>query len=272
MSFDSRTTLARADLAASDLEGMVASARFVPRSSMQVVTPLTAMRALPQTDAEQVNQLLFGEILDVIETQDGFAWGQARRDGYVGYVDITALSADLVSPTHWVKAPITLAFARPDIKSPPWGFLSCNALLAVDKVGEALVHAIGAGWIPGKHLRPIGQGCGDAVEVALSMMGAPYLWGGRSHLGLDCSGLVQMALQATGRACPRDTDQQQALGAPALPGTPERGDLVFWPGHVGLMLDANHLLHANAHHMAVAIEPLADAVARIGLPTAHRCL
>ena len=272
MSFDSRTTLARADLAASDLEGRVPASRYAPRIAMQVVIPVTGIRSQPKSDAEQVNQLLFGEIFDMVETANGFAWGQARRDGYVGFVEIGALSAELNSPTHWVHSPSTLAFARPSIKSPLWGLLSCTALLTVDDADGALVHAVGAGWIPARHLRLIGQGWSDVATVALTMMGTPYLWGGRSHRGLDCSGLVQMALQATGRACPRDTDQQQSLGTPASPETPQRGDLVFWPGHVGLMLDEDHILHANAHHMAVAGEPLAETVARIGPPTAYRRL
>ena len=126
------------------------------------------------------------------------------------------------------------------------------------------------------HLAPIGAGFEtDAAGVALRFLGAPYLWGGRESLGLDCSGLVQQALAACGKACPRDTDMQAGIGVAVAPGDLARGDLVFWKGHVGMMLDAERMVHANGHHMATVVEPLAEAIARIeaagyGPPTAYR--
>jgi cell wall-associated NlpC family hydrolase len=274
---DPRVTLARPGLAARGLEGLARAPRFVDPTLMQVTAPVAALRAGPGGEAEQCDQLLFGELFDVADVAGGFAWGQARRDGYVGYVDATALSPDTAEVTHWVKVPRTFAFARASIKSRPFGPLSLNALVTVIEAGESLVHAAGAGWIPKAHLAPVGRPLTDPAGVAERFLGTPYLWGGRDSVGLDCSGLAQQALYACGLACPRDTDQQAMLGRDVAPEHLGRGDLVFWRGHVGLMLDAERLLHANGHHMMVAIEPLADAIARIaaagaGQPTAFRRL
>jgi cell wall-associated NlpC family hydrolase len=274
---DPRVTLARPDLAARALEGLARASRFVDPAPMQVMAPVTALRAGPDGEAEQCDQLLFGEVFDVAKVAGGFAWGQARRDGYVGYVDATALSPETADATHWVKVPRTFAFARATIKSPPFGPLSLNALVTVIEERDSLFHAAGAGWIPKAHLSPVGQALTDPAGVAERFLGAPYLWGGRDSVGIDCSGLAQQAHYACGLACPRDTDQQATLGQDVAPDRLGRGDLVFWRGHVGLMLDAGRLLHANGHHMMVAIEPLARAIARIaaagaGQPTAFRRL
>lgn len=263
MNLDPRLTAARADLAAGALEGLVPAARYAAAIVMQAMLPVTAVRSAPNASAGQLDQLLFGEVFDVAEAAEGFAWGQARRDGYVGYVSATALARDLTSPTHWVSALRTFAFDKPSIKAPAWGSLSQGALVTVTQESGALAHAAGAGWIARAHLTPIGVVLTDPSAVAERFVGAPYLWGGRDSLGLDCSGLVQQALFAVGRACPRDSEQQQALGEAADPGGLGRGDLVFWRGHVGMMLDATRLLHANAHHMAVTIEPLAEVAARV---------
>jgi cell wall-associated NlpC family hydrolase len=197
--------------------------------------------------------------------RDGFAWGQASRDGYVGWVEAAALSAPLIDATHRVTALRTYAFAEPSIKAPARGPFSLNALVTVTEVVDGLARAEGAGWIALGHLTAAGSAFVEPADTAERFLGTPYLWGGRDSLGIDCSGLVQQALYAAGRACPRDSDQQSGLGN-ALPlEAADRGDLVFWPGHVGMMLDPQRLLHANAHHMAVAIEPLAEAVARIAV-------
>ena len=149
------------------------------------------------------------------------------------------------------------------LRSAPFGPLTLNALVTVEDEAGVFLRAVGAGWIPARHLSPIGQARADPAAVAETFLGAPYLWGGRTSLGLDCSGLIQQAFYACGRACPRDSDQQAQLGAPAPSEALARGDLVFWRGHVAMMLDKARLLHATAHHMAVAIEPLALAIPRI---------
>jgi hypothetical protein len=272
---DPRLTPARADLAAASLEGLVPAGRYVSPKRMQVAVPATAVRSGPQAGAEQWDQLLLGERFDVLETRDAFAWGQAVRDGYVGHVALDALAPEGPAPTHWVRVRLTYGFRGPSIKSEPVGPISLNSLVAVSGREGKLALCDAGFWLPEAHLAPIGVFEADPTTVAESHLGAAYLWGGREGCGLDCSGLVQQALLACGRACPRDSDLQQGLGVAISPEALGRGDLVFWKGHVAMMVDAARMVHANAHHMAVAIEPLAEAIQRIsaaggGEPTAFR--
>jgi cell wall-associated NlpC family hydrolase len=230
----------------------------------------------PDLDSEQMDQLLFGETFEVVEEEaGGFVWGQASRDGYVGFVAREALQPRPPAPTHRVAAIRTYAFAEPSIKSRAYGPYSLNALVAVEGQEGRLAKVAGAGWMTTEHLAPVGQFETDLAAVAERFLGAPYLWGGRESVGLDCSGLVQAAMFACGLACPRDTDQQAGLGAEIARGDFRRGDLVFWNGHVGVGLDETRIVHANGFHMMVAIEPLETAIARIdaagvGRPTAFR--
>lgn len=274
---DPRLTLARPDLAAASLEGLVPAARYAATVVQVCAVPAAAIRRSPEAGAEQVDQLLFGEIFDVLETRDGWAWGQARRDGYVGYVAQAHLGAPAASPTHRVGALRAYAFATPSIKAPPTGLYSLNALVAVEAREGRFAKAAGGGWFVEAQLAPIGSFETDPAGVAERYRGAAYQWGGRESLGLDCSGLVHAAALACGLACPRDTDQQALAGRPIGEAELTRGDLVFWRGHVAMMLDAAQVIHANVFHMAVAMEPLAEAVARIaatdtGAPTGYRRL
>jgi len=260
---DPRVTLARSDLADLDLQGLVAAERYAAPSLRQVAVPTAALRKAAHPMAEQWDQLLFGELFRVLEVKDGFAWGQAARDGYVGFVAENDLAALGAPATHQVAVPRTYAFAEPNIKSRPVGLYSLNALTAIEATEGRFAKGEGTGWFVAAHLAPIGTALTDYVAVAEGYLGAPYQWGGRESLGLDCSGLVQQALAACGKAVPRDTDLQLAFFAPIARAERRRGDLVFWKGHVAILLDADTILHANAHHMAVAIEPLADAEARV---------
>ena len=269
---DSRLTLARPDLADAALQGLVAAKAYAPTVAYRCTAPCAALRVLPEPGAEQQDQLLFGEIFDVLEVKDGWAWGQARRDGYAGFVRAADLAAGTVLATHRVAALRAYAFSEPDIKSAPVGLYSLNALARAESQDGRFIKAADSGWFVASQLLPIGQFESDAAAVAERFLGAPYQWGGRESLGLDCSGLVQQAFYACGRACPRDTDMQVALGRDVEPEALARDDLVFWRGHVGMMLDGARMIHANAFHMAVSIEPLAEAVARIGPPTACRRL
>jgi cell wall-associated NlpC family hydrolase len=275
VSFDPRVTLVRPDLAARALEGIAPAGRYADPQATVAHIPAAAVRRAPDPAAEQVDQLLFGETFDVLEEADGFAWGQARRDGYVGFVEAVSLAPPESRPSHRVAAIRTYAFAEPSIKSRALGPYSINALVVAEAEEGRFLKAAGSGWFVADHLAPVGVFEHDPVAVAERFLGAPYLWGGRESLGLDCSGLIQQALFACGRSCPRDTDQQQGLGREIGEVDLARGDLVFWKGHVAIMLDREHILHANAHHMAVAIEPLAEARARylaagVGEPTAFR--
>jgi len=271
MNLDPRLTLARDDLAAQSLEGVIRAARFEAAKPMRLVIPFAPVRAAPSVEAEQVDQVLFGEIFEVLDFEDGFAWGQAARDGYVGWVEAAGLSPRLLEATHRVVALRTFSFVAPSIKAATRGPFSLNAVVAAGETSGTLTRVEGAGWMPAAHLMSIGAAFeDDHVAIAERFVGTPYLWGGRDSVGIDCSGLVQQAFYATGRACPRDTDLQAALGEEIALDALCRGDLVFWRGHVGMMLDADRLLHANAHHMAVAVESLVQALARMGAPTACR--
>lgn len=261
MGGDPRTTPARSDLASAELEGLAPARRYVAPTFTRVIRSSTPVRNL--AGGGQVDQLLFGEGFDRIACAGGTAWGQARRDGYVGYVDESALSCEPRTPTHQVGVLRTFGYESPSIKSPAVGCLSLNALLEIIEEHGPLALAADFGWIPKRHLTPIGTFASDPAAVAEQFLGTPYLWGGRDSLGLDCSGLVQQALYACGLACPRDSDQQARLGDEAAATDSRRGDLVFWQGHVWMMLDGERLIHANGHHMAVVIEPLDVAVTRI---------
>jgi len=263
MNFDSRITLARPDLADLRLEGLAPAERYEASRVMVCAVPATAIRAAAAPDAEPWDQLLFGEVFRVLEDKDGFAWGQAPRDGYVGYVATADLIPQGHPPTHAVSVIRTHAFSEPSIKSPAQGPYSLNSLISIEEREGRFAKGAGAGWFIETHLTPIGRGEKDYVAVAERFVGAPYQWGGRESLGLDCSGLVQQALYACNRACPRDTDLQQGFFAEVAEADRRRGDLVFWKGHVAILLDADTILHANAHHMATAVEPLSEAVARI---------
>ena len=270
MSFDPRVTLARDGLADQRLEGLLPATRYAPAPQRQVTTPTAAVLEAPDPDSVQVDQLLFGESFDCLEATGEFVLGQSVRDGYVGYVDRRALADEVIAPTHWVSALRAFAFAQPSIKARSSGPLSFNALVSVVEESGALARAERIGWIAKRHLTPVGTVLDDPAAAALIHLGAPYLWGGRDSAGLDCSGLIQQAFFACGLPCPRDSDQQAAMGAAAPLDAPQRGDLVFWRGHVGMMLDEARLIHANAHFMAVTIEPLTEAVARSGEPIARR--
>jgi NlpC/P60 family/Bacterial dipeptidyl-peptidase Sh3 domain len=267
---DPRLILARPDLADAALQGLVQAERFDKTQAMHCAVSAVAIRREPDKAAEQLDQLLFGETFRVLESQGGWGWGQAGRDGYVGHVRLEELRPGVVAASHRVSALRAYAFSRPDIKSRPLALLSLNALVSAEAEDGKFLKAEGSGWIPAVQLIPIGLYETDPAAIAERFLGAPYQWGGRESLGLDCSGLVQQALHACGRFCPRDSDQQQALGRPVSLDELARNDLVFWKGHVGLMLNAERLLHANAFHMQVAIEPLAEAIARIGEPVALR--
>ena len=266
--FDPRLTPARSDLAAKELEGKVAAVRFVEGRAYEVIEPQTGLRAAPAPDAPLLTEALKGERVTIYDTNaEGWAWGQLAADDFVGWLSANALAPAGAPATHKVVALRTLAFPGPSIKLPPIEALPLGARLAITHVEDRLAVTRSGGFVPAPHLAPLDFVEPDFVAVAERFLGVPYLWGGKTALGLDCSGLVQVALTAAGMACPRDSDmQERALGAP-LPGIGEqslrRGDLVFWEGHVAIVRDRATLIHANAFHMAVAIEPIAEALTRI---------
>ncbi len=265
VALDPRINPFRPDVAARHLQGHVEAKRFVEGTRYQVVEPLTDLRGAPSHDARLSTQAIFGERVTIYETtEEGWAWGQLETDGYVGWLSANAIGPTGPSPTHKIFALRAFAFPAPDIKLPPIAALPMGATLAVARQDERFaVTAIG--WhIPSALLAPIKTHHADFVSMAEHFLGAPYLWGGKTSLGLDCSGLVQVALQAAGIPCPRDSDMQElALGKLSSLASLRRGDIVFWKGHVAIARDSESLIHANAHHMMVAIEPATQAIARI---------
>lgn len=280
---DCRLNAFRPDLADIRLKGQVEAARYAEGRAAWVVSAVADLRRAPSDDAGLDTQLLFGEAVRVFDEQDGFAWVQAERDNYVGYVEASALDASIGKPTHIVSAPRTFLYPAPDLKLPRTGELSMGSLLEVIGLEERrgtryAILASGQAVIAG-HIRPADEHVSDYVAVAETLMFTPYLWGGASAFGIDCSGLVQLSMELAGRNVLRDSDMQaETIGEEIEPGenlsTLHRGDLVFWKGHAGVMVDGETLLHANGHTMMVSREPLRQAIDRIGYlyggPTSFR--
>lgn len=258
-SFDPRVTPARDDLAAAHLRGEIAAPRYAEGHMMTVTSPRAPMKGKPDAAASMTSELLFGESFTVYDSADGWAWGQAGHDGYVGYVPAASLGPVAVAATHRVSSLATHIYPAPDLKLPPLMPLYLGSPVAVAGPGEkGFLPLASGGFVYAAHLAALDTKVPDLTALAESFLDAPYLWGGRTVAGIDCSGLVQQVMLAAGVACPRDSDQQAAALGQGLPDDASlaRGDLVFFPGHVGIMLDEVHLLHANATHMAVTVDPL----------------
>jgi len=265
---DPRLTPARGDIAAKHLEGKVEAERFVSGEIVEVIDAIAPLRERPTGDAPLLTQALMGERAMIYDRNgEGWAWGQLMRDDYVGWLPEIALAKPSAAPTHQVTAIRTFAFPGPSIKLPPIEALVMGSLVTITRE-DGVFGVTPEGWyLPRRHLGRGDQHEADFVTVAERFVGTPYLWGGKSSLGIDCSGLVQMSLHAAGIACPRDSDMQQtAIGQPLDTSEQRalrRGDLLFWKGHVAIVRDAESIVHANAHHMATVIEKTAEAVARI---------
>ena len=265
--FDRRVTAAREDLAAASLRGKVDARRFADGKPFRVMADVLDMKRLPRPDAPLETQVLHGENLTVYDDDDGWGWAQAERDGYVGYVAMSALWRGYAVATHRVIVARTFVYPGADMKQPVLMALPLDARIKVVGIDGSFARLDPHGFVVAAHIAPAAETMSDPITVAEHLVGVPYLWGGKSPLGIDCSGLVQVSMSMSGHAMPRDTDMQESVGEAlpidgALSGL-RRGDLVFWKGHVGLMLDEAILLHANAHHMLVAREPLIVARDRI---------
>jgi hypothetical protein len=270
--YDRRITPARPDLAAAHLKGKIDAPSYVEGHVMRANRGVVSLRVTPSPDAAQETQLLFGEHFTVYDENEGWAWGQIERDSYVGYLKSDALLPQIAPQTHRVIALSTPLLPAPDSTRPVRDMLPMNAKVAVARDEGRFLRLADGHYVFAGHLAPLDAAAPDWVAVAERFLGVPYLWGGKTHAGLDCSGLVQTALEAGGIASPRDTDMMEsALGqSVAVDAALRRGDLVFWKGHVGIALDGERLLHANGFAMQVSLEPLAEVKARTqareGLP------
>jgi cell wall-associated NlpC family hydrolase len=265
---DPRLTPARPDLAAKYLEGKVTAARFVAGEEFEIADALAPLREAPAPNALLHTQALKGERVTIYDRNgEGFAWGQLNSDGYVGWLPDAALAKPAAAPTHKVTALRTFAFPAASIKLPPLETLSLGASVTIQRDDGAFAVTREGWYLPRRHIGSLEAMEDDFVAVAERFVGTPYLWGGKSSLGIDCSGLVQISLNAAGTGCPRDTDMQQdGLGrvlSAAEMNHLQRGDLIFWNGHVAIARDATTIVHANAHHMATVVENTRDAIARI---------
>ena len=269
---DQRLNAYRPDLADAALEGRVSAARFVTGTVAQVQRGCAALRGTPNHDAALATQLLFGERVTCFDQAGGWAWVQSRDDGYVGYVAAEALADPFAEATHMVATLRTFVYPAPDLKTPPLDCLSMSATVAVTGTEgrfSRIAHpAHDSACVYSAHLAARDAVAVDYTATAMQFLGTPYLWGGKDSLGLDCSGLIQVALARAGIACPRDSDMQAASIGTAVPwsagkSVPRYGDLLYMPGHVVIALDETRMLHVNAHHMMVSIEPLADVCERI---------
>lgn len=269
---DNRLVAARPDLAARALDGQVEAKRLVAGRPATIKMPHALLRALPDRAARQISEALMGETVTVFEQRGGWMWVQCAVDGYVGYLRASAISWKCDKPTHRVCAPLCHIYTEPDLKAPTVALLPMAARLTLTGAIKGNFSEISEhSWVPSVHILPIKERLADFAGTALTMTGAPYLWGGRTALGIDCSGLVQVAMALAGHAVARDSDMQErtignVIGAST--GDPDmeswrRGDIVFFPDHVGIMIDEVRIIHANATHMMVSVEALVDVISRL---------
>lgn len=257
---DRRLTPMTGGVALRSLAGRVTDARFVDGEAGAICQPLVDLCAA--TGGARDRQVLLGDAVTVVDRTDAHVFVQMAKDGYCGWVAADAIGPP-VAATHWVAAPASHLYSGPKVQARERAALPMGARLAV--LGQTGSFAETAfGFVPAVHLRPLGQTADDPVQVAETFLNAPYLWGGNSHAGVDCSGLVQLAFHACGRACPGDSDLQQQIGQPLPDDAPlVRGDLLFWKGHVAMVVDAQRLIHANGHSMSVAYEGIRACIDRV---------
>ncbi len=253
---DHRTTLARSDLAAEHLKGKVNAEKFAKPVRHSILSPHVNLYRMPKKGAIET-QVLYGEWFDVLEDDGNWAWGQSMTDGYVGYVPSQSLKKKTAKPNHRVSNVTTFVYEKPDIKTTPIMALSFGSMVDVTETKDRWATLHHGGYVLNDHLKPLTEKCTDPVAESFRFLGVPYLWGGRSGSGIDCSALVQLVLSACVIPAPRDSDMQEiALGKAIRRDHGQAGDLIFFPGHVGIMVDEETMIHANDRSMAVSIDDI----------------
>lgn len=260
---DPRLNAYRPDLADVRLKDKINAQNFVEGDVASVIEPRVALRAKPDFTAGFVSEALLGDRIRVFEVKDGWAWGQMEKDDYVGYIQLETLSGIHMPPSHRVCVPATFIYPKPDLKSQPATRIFLNSQLVIDNISDDWAALAGGGFVYHSHICPSDEFLSDPVAVAEQFLGVPYLWGGSTQDGLDCSALVQQAYHACGLECPRDSDMIEETIGETGHNSLQRGDLVFWDGHIGMIIDEHRMIHANGHHMAVVAEDFAAAEARI---------
>ena len=267
MTLDPRLNAFRPDLADEMLRGKVEADRFAAGELYEIAESVVPLHSAARFDALRMTELLYGERVKVFAVEEGWAWVKAAHDGYVGYVPASALSREITSAGHRVAVPLTFMYPAPDVKSVPAVALPLNARVEITETADRFMRLRNGRFVFAGHLKALSGPEADFVSVAERFLHVPYLWGGKTFTGIDCSGLVQTALHAAGLTCPRDTDlQERELGfAVHDHNALKRGDLIFWNGHAGIMVDHEQFLHANGHFMQVTLEPLSTAITRIAM-------
>ncbi len=250
--FDPRLTPARPDLAAAQLRGQIAAEDYVEGHAMHVCVGTADLRHAPAPDAPLDTQALFGEDVMLYEDHEGWGWVQLARDGYVGYMSMAALAEGRRKPTHRVTVNRSFVYPGPDLKFSVRDALPLGAVVRVRATKGGFAQIDDAAFVFSGHLLPSGERSQDFVAVAERLLHAPYLWGGKTSLGIDCSGLVQISLAAAGFDAPRDTDlQEQALGLPIAIDT----DLAALAARRPRLLARARRHHARRNHAAARQRP-----------------
>lgn len=264
---DPRRNAYRPDLAAASLQGIVRAQTYTAGEVRQVSAPQMPVRVAARFDAPLATEALAGELVTIFEQKEGWGWVQLQGDGYVGYMPLDGLTTLPEPPTHKVAARLTYVYSTPDMKLPPFMRLGFSSAVTIVGSEGRFWNLSRGGYVFGDHLVGIEERARDFVRVAERFVGAPYLWGGKTATGIDCSGLVQVSLQAAGIPCPRDSDMQmEEVGEsldPANLDAIQRGDLLFWKGHVALAQSGDWMVHASGFHMEVVVEPIRRAIERI---------